>query len=168
MARTSNDEGGKKGAVPGLDAAAPYVSRRSTRSALFTELHLLLETERSPLSPAEYRARIVRENKLSRASASARSKLWQELKSRYRLDAADPLFAAFWPEWRRCATDAERGLASLPERMQLAVEAGAKRILIPSENKRDLAEVPDAILTAIQWQFYDSPTKAAILAMGMG
>ncbi|MCI0718085.1 MAG: protease Lon-related BREX system protein BrxL, partial [Acidobacteria bacterium] len=56
---------------------------------------------------------------------------------------------------------------SLPERMQLAVEAGAKRILIPSENKRDVAEVPDAILTAIQWQFYDSPTKAAILGMGL-
>jgi ATP-dependent Lon protease len=59
-------------------------------------------------------------------------------------------------------------VASLPERMQAAVEAGAKRILIPSENKRDLADVPDAILTAIQWQFYDSPTRAAILAMGMG
>jgi ATP-dependent Lon protease len=59
-------------------------------------------------------------------------------------------------------------VASLPERMQLAVEAGAKRILIPSENKRDVADVPDAILTAIQWQFYDSPTKAAIMAMGMG
>lgn len=57
---------------------------------------------------------------------------------------------------------------ALPERMQLAVEAGAKRILIPSENKRDLAEVPDAILTATQWQFYDSPTKAAIMAMGIG
>jgi ATP-dependent Lon protease len=56
----------------------------------------------------------------------------------------------------------------LPERMQFAVEAGAKRILIPSQNKRDVAEVPDAILTAIQWQFYDSPTRAAILAMGMG
>jgi ATP-dependent Lon protease len=59
-------------------------------------------------------------------------------------------------------------VASLPERMQAAVEAGAKRILIPSENKRDLADVPDAILTSIQWQFYDSPTKAAILSMGMG
>ena len=59
-------------------------------------------------------------------------------------------------------------VSSLPERMQLAVEAGAKRILIPSENKRDVADVPDAILTAIQWQFYDSPTKAAIMAMGMG
>jgi hypothetical protein len=30
------------------------------------------------------------------------------------------------------------------------------------------ADVPDAILTAIQWQFYDSPTRAAILAMGLG
>ena len=58
-------------------------------------------------------------------------------------------------------------VTSLPERMQLAVEAGAKRILIPSENKRDLAEVPDAILTAIQWQFYNSPTRASILAMGL-
>ena len=33
-------------------------------------------------------------------------------------------------------------VGSLPERMQLAVEAGANRILIPSENKRDVAEVP--------------------------
>ena len=59
-------------------------------------------------------------------------------------------------------------VSALPERMQMAVESGAKRILIPSENKRDVAEVPDAILTAIQWQFYDSPIKAAILATGMG
>jgi ATP-dependent Lon protease len=59
-------------------------------------------------------------------------------------------------------------VSAVPERMQAAVEAGAKRILIPSENKRDLADVPDAILTAIQWQFYDSPTRAAILAMGLG
>jgi len=58
-------------------------------------------------------------------------------------------------------------VSALPERMQLAVEAGAKRILIPSENKRDVADVPDAILTAIQWQFYDTPTKAAIMALGL-
>lgn len=57
---------------------------------------------------------------------------------------------------------------ALPERMQLAVESGAKRILIPSENKRDVADVPDAVLTAIQWQFYDSPTRAALLALGLG
>ncbi len=57
---------------------------------------------------------------------------------------------------------------SLSERMQLAFESGARRILIPSENKRDLADVPDAVITAIQWQFYDSPVKAAILALGIG
>ena len=57
---------------------------------------------------------------------------------------------------------------SLPERMQMAVEAGAKRILIPSDNKRDVGDIPDAIITAIQWQFFDSPTKAAIMAMGLG
>ena len=52
--------------------------------------------------------------------------------------------------------------------MQLAVEAGARRILIPSDNKRDVAEVPDAILTATEWRFFDSPTRAAIMALGMG
>ena len=57
-------------------------------------------------------------------------------------------------------------LSNFPERMQLAVEAGAKRILIPSENKRDVAEVPDSILTKIQWQFYDSPTRAVIMDRG--
>jgi predicted ATP-dependent Lon-type protease len=57
---------------------------------------------------------------------------------------------------------------SLPERMQLAVEASAKRILNSNDHKRDVAEVPDAILTATQWQLFDSPTKAAIMAMGMG
>jgi hypothetical protein len=31
-----------------------------------------------------------------------------------------------------------------------------------------VADVPDAILTAIQWQFFDSPTKAAIMSMGLG
>jgi ATP-dependent Lon protease len=55
----------------------------------------------------------------------------------------------------------------LPERMQLAVEAGAKRILIPSENKRDVAEIPDSILTKIQWHFYDSATRAVIMALGL-
>jgi predicted ATP-dependent Lon-type protease len=45
--------------------------------------------------------------------------------------------------------------------------AACARILIPSENKRDVAEVPDSILTKIQWQFYDSPTRAVIMALGL-
>lgn len=98
--------------VPGLDPATAYTSRLSARSALYTELHLLLEGEQAALSSAEYRSLVVAENKVLRPSASSRSRLWKELKSRYRLDATDPLFAAFWSEWRRCGSDAERGLTA--------------------------------------------------------
>jgi len=108
----ANQHGGRKALLPGLDHAARYVSRLSARSALFTELHLLLDRECTALSSAEYRALVVTENKLSRASAAARAKLWQELKTRYRLDAADALFAAFWAEWWRCTSEAERGLTA--------------------------------------------------------
>jgi hypothetical protein len=106
------DSARQKAQVPGLDPAAPYASRLSARSALFTDLHLLLDDEYAALSSADYRALVVTNNKLARASASARTKLWKELKARYRLDAGDPLFAAFWREWRRCASEAERGLTA--------------------------------------------------------
>jgi len=98
--------------VPGLDLAAPYASRLSARSALFTELHLLLDGQHAALSSAQYRALVITENRLSRTSASARIKLWEELKARYRLDGGDPVFAAFWAEWQRCASEAERGLTA--------------------------------------------------------
>jgi ATP-dependent Lon protease len=56
-------------------------------------------------------------------------------------------------------------VTSLPERLELAREAGAKRILIPSENKRDLADVPDDVLNALEPVFYTDPVHAAIRAM---
>jgi predicted ATP-dependent Lon-type protease len=58
-------------------------------------------------------------------------------------------------------------VASLPERLELAREAGAKRVLIPSENKRDLADVPDEILNRLQPVFYTDPINPAIRAMGL-
>ena len=98
--------------VPGLDLYAPYVSRLSARSALYTELHQLLEGDDRPLARDEYRARVVHENHLARPSQAAREKTWKELKARYRLDAQDPLFATFWAEWERCGSDAERSLTA--------------------------------------------------------
>ena len=47
----------------------------------------------------------------------------------------------------------------------LAGQVGSRSILIPGENKRDVADVPNAMLTAINWQFC-SPTNASILALG--
>jgi len=58
-------------------------------------------------------------------------------------------------------------VTDLPERLELARDAGAKRILIPSENKRDLSEVPDEILNKLQPVFYTDPINAAIRAMGL-
>ena len=98
--------------APGLDAAAPYFSRLSARSALYAELHQLLDAGRDLLAVVGYRALVRKENVLGRSSSAARSKLWKELKSRYRLDAEDPLFAAFWTEWRHCGSDPERGLTA--------------------------------------------------------
>jgi hypothetical protein len=98
--------------VAGLDSNAPYSSRLSARSALYTELHQLLDAEDRALTSAEYRSRVVDENRLAKPSTAARAKLWKELKARYRLDAEDPLFAAFWTEWQRCGSEAERSLTA--------------------------------------------------------
>jgi len=98
--------------VAGLDSGASYSSRLSARSALYTEFHQLLDAEDHALSSAEYRWRVVDDNRLAKPSMAARAKLWKELKARYRLDAEDPLFAAFWAEWQRCTSEAERSLTA--------------------------------------------------------
>lgn len=98
--------------LPGLDPTAPYYSRLSARSALYTELRLLLAGRRHPLAGAGYRSLAVEENRLGRSSKAAREKLWSELRSRYRLDAADPLFAAFLKEWQRSDSDQEQSLTA--------------------------------------------------------
>jgi len=58
-------------------------------------------------------------------------------------------------------------VSNLPERFELAIDAGAKKILVPSENKRDLADVPDEVLNKLQPVFYTDPINAAIRAMGL-
>lgn len=98
--------------VPGLDPAAPYFSRLSARSALYDELHQLLDASAEQLRLVGYRALVLEGNVLGRSSSAARSKLWKELKGRYRLDGDDPLFAAFLSEWRRSESDSERGLTA--------------------------------------------------------
>ena len=98
--------------VPALDLSAPYTSRLSARSALYTDLHVLLDTQCDPPAPSAYRSLVVDENCLSRKSASARQKVWKELKSRYILDTGHPLFAAFLKEWGRCRSEPDRGLTA--------------------------------------------------------
>jgi hypothetical protein len=98
--------------VPGLDPGAKYVSRLSTRSALYTDLQILLEQGSECLSVEKYKSLVVEENCLARSTTSARVKLWRELKGRYRLDGYDPLFTAFLEEWHHCHSEQERGLTA--------------------------------------------------------
>jgi len=58
-------------------------------------------------------------------------------------------------------------VGNLPERLQLTLESGARRMLIPGENKRDLADVPDEVLSKLQPTFYTDPIGAAVRAMGL-
>ena len=58
-------------------------------------------------------------------------------------------------------------VSNLSERLELTRDAGAKRVLIPSENKRDIADVPDELLNRLQTAFYTDPLNAAIKAMGL-
>jgi hypothetical protein len=98
--------------LPGLDPSMAYTSRVSARSALFTDLCLLLDAADGPLSVEELRKLIIDQNCLARPSESARRKMWKELKGRYVLDTSNPLFAAFWLEWNLCRSEAERGLTA--------------------------------------------------------
>lgn len=58
-------------------------------------------------------------------------------------------------------------VSNLSERLELSRDAGAKRVLIPSENKRDIADVPDELLNRLATAFYTDPLNAAIKAMGL-
>lgn len=99
--------------VPALDASGPYSSRLSARSALFTELVLLLSASGTdPLPRAGYRSLVVDANCLAKPSTASRGKLWEELRARYVLDGNDALFQAFWAEWRRSESDGERALTA--------------------------------------------------------
>jgi len=58
-------------------------------------------------------------------------------------------------------------VGSLTERLQLAMDNGAKRVLLPSENKRDFADIPSDVLDKLQIIFYSDPVSAAFRAMGL-
>ena len=98
--------------VRALEASAPYSARLSARSALYADLHVLLDATCEPLSSAAYRSLVVDDNCVARKSVAARGKIWEELKKRYILDVGHPLFAVFLDEWRRCRSEPERGLTA--------------------------------------------------------
>ncbi len=57
--------------------------------------------------------------------------------------------------------------SNLTEHLELALESGAKRVLVPADNNRDVADVPNEVLNKLQAILYIDPTNASIRAMGL-
>ena len=62
------------GPVQALEASAPYSARLSARSALYADLHVLLDVTGERLSSAAYRSLVVDDNCVARKSVAARGK----------------------------------------------------------------------------------------------
>ena len=56
-------------------------------------------------------------------------------------------------------------VASITEQLQLSIDSGAKRVLIPSKNRKDVPKIPPEILDELELIFYQDPVKAAIKAL---
>lgn len=57
---------------------------------------------------------------------------------------------------------------SLVEPLQVIMDNGAKRVLIPTSNRRQFMEVPPDILERVDPFFYSEPLAAALKALGIG
>lgn len=53
----------------------------------------------------------------------------------------------------------------LGDKLRIAMDAGAKRVMFPTENRRDFAELPPEVIDKLQIDFYSDPAQAAFKAM---
>ena len=60
-----------------------------------------------------------------------------------------------------------KAVRSLVEPLQIAMDNGARRALIPIENKRHFLDVPADIMERVDPIFYGDPLTAAMKALGM-
>lgn len=53
----------------------------------------------------------------------------------------------------------------LGDKLRIAMDAGAKRVMIPTENRRDFAELPAEVIDKLQIDFYSDPGQATFKAL---
>ncbi len=95
--------------IPGLDPTARFLARLSSRSGLLTDFRRVMDHGGSQ-KPDTIRGLILEGNLLARATTAARAKLFKELKGRYLLDPAIPIFSAFLSEWGMATSPEEKNL----------------------------------------------------------
>ncbi len=60
-----------------------------------------------------------------------------------------------------------KSVRSLAEPLQVAMDNGARRALIPLENKRNFLEVAGEIVERVDPIFYSDPVMASMKALGL-
>jgi ATP-dependent Lon protease len=53
----------------------------------------------------------------------------------------------------------------LGDKLRIAMDAGAKRVMFPTENRRDFADLPVEVIDKLQIDFYSDPAQAAFKAL---
>lgn len=53
----------------------------------------------------------------------------------------------------------------LGDKLRIAMDAGARRVIIPTENRRDFAELPAEVIDKLQIDFYSEPNQAVFKAL---
>lgn len=101
--------GTSKNLVPAF-GEGPYLARLSSRSALATELRILLAAGSDNPKAENYRHLVLEENCLAKASESSRQRAWKDLRSRYLLESDHPLFQCFLAEWSKRLLEPEGSL----------------------------------------------------------
>jgi ATP-dependent Lon protease len=56
---------------------------------------------------------------------------------------------------------------NLAESLQVAVDSGARRILLPMASVRDIPTIPGELFAKFQTSFYSDPTDAVFKALGV-
>ncbi|KAF5028672.1 hypothetical protein DSECCO2_656630 [anaerobic digester metagenome] len=88
------------------------VGAHTARTLMFKDIFALLEVTNAETSFNEFRAIVVDDNRLHKASVSGRRKSFAHLKKMYGLDPTIPLFRAFRWAWSRCEEN-ERPILAL-------------------------------------------------------
>jgi ATP-dependent Lon protease len=60
-----------------------------------------------------------------------------------------------------------KSMRSLSEPLQVAMDNGARRALVPIENKRNYLDVPSDVVEQVDQVFYSDPVTAAMKALGL-
>jgi ATP-dependent Lon protease len=59
------------------------------------------------------------------------------------------------------------GVRSIAEALQAIMDNGAKRVLLPTENKRHFLDVSSDVVEKVDPIFYSDPITAALKALGV-